>query len=194
MKKGRLEAFSDGVLAIIITIMVLEIEAPKGFYLKDLEQLINTFVSYGISFLFIGIYWLNHHHLFQIATKVNLGILWANLNLLFWLSLLPFATDWLGESNVEESPVMVYSLVLFISALAYKLLEYLIIKSEGKKSVVAKNLTKDTKGLIIIAINFSAIIIAFFQPAVAMLLLVIMAIFWIIPDKRLDKAYYNIKG
>ncbi len=192
MKKGRLEAFSDGVLAIIITIMVLEIEAPEGYMLSDLEQLLNIFVSYVISFLFIGIYWINHHHLFQIANKVNSGILWANLNLLFWLSLLPFATDWIGESDIEEAPVMLYSCVLLLSMLSYKLLEYLIVKNEGKTSAVGTNLKKDTKGLILIVINSLAILTAFFQPVIAMLILLIMAVYWIIPSKRLEKAYHNI--
>lgn len=193
MKKGRLEAFSDGVLAIIITIMVLEIEAPKGHQLQDLIELADTFVSYLVSFLFVGVCWVNHHHLFQIATKINWGILWGNLNFLFWLSLLPFATDWIGKSDVDEAPIMVYGVIVFIIGLAYKLLEYLVIKSEGKNSLTAKNLKRDKKWAILMTLNLITILVAFFQATFAMFLLVILAIAWIIPDKRLEKAYHNIK-
>ncbi|MBS9767020.1 MAG: DUF1211 domain-containing protein [Flavobacteriaceae bacterium] len=193
MKTGRLEAFSDGVLAIIITIMVLEMKVPKGYQLENLEEIISVFFSYGGSFLFIGIYWLQHHHLFQTATKVNSKILWANLNLLFWLSLLPFATSWLDESNLEKAPVVMYSVILFISGLSFNLLGYFVVKSEGENSALAKEMKKDRKGIISGVLNFLAVIMAFIYPLVAIFILVLVVFAWIVPDKRVEKAFYNEK-
>ncbi len=191
MKTGRLEAFSDGVLAIIITIMVLGMKTPKGYQLEDLEEIVSAFFSYGCSFLFIGIYWIQHHHLFQTATKVNSKILWANLNLLFWLSLLPFVTSWFDASNLEKPPIIMYSFVLFISGLSFKLLVYFVIKSEGENSALAREFRKDKKGLISGILNFLAIIVAFISPTIALFILVLVIISWIIPDKRIEKAFFN---
>ncbi len=189
MKTSRLEAFSDGVLAIVITIMVLEMQVPKGHLFLDLKETIPVFLSYAGSFLFVGIYWLHHHHLFQTTKKVNTGILWANLNLLFWLSLMPFATSWLNESHLAKSSVILYSLVIFISGFSYKMLAYLVVKSEGKHSTLAQQFEKDKKGMVTGILNFMAVIMAFFYPIISLVILTLVAISWIVPDKRFEKAY-----
>jgi len=145
MKKGRLEAFSDGVLAIIITIMVLEMKVPHGHDLVSLKPLIPVFGSYILSFIYIGIYWNNHHHLMHTVKQVSGGILWANLHLLFWLSLVPFVTGWMGENNFETVPVAMYGVVLLMAAIAYWLLQLRILKIHGKQSILAKAIGKDFK-------------------------------------------------
>ncbi len=198
MTKGRLEAFSDGVLAIIITIMVLEMEAPKGHSFQDLKEVLPNFLSYTSSFIFIAIYWVNHHHLFQTVTKVNAGILWANINLLFWLSLLPFATSWISEKDVVNDPTILYALIIFLSGSSYKLLAYLIIKKEGEESHLYKvfnqgqRVKTDIKGIITAVLNFTSIIVAFFHPLIAQITLSLVAISWIIPDRRFEEAYQKL--
>ncbi|MFI2742681.1 TMEM175 family protein [Zhouia sp. PK063] len=187
MKKNRLEAFSDGVLAIIITIMVLEMKIPKGDNFTDLKEVIPTFISYLFSFVYIGLYWNNHHHLWQAAKKVNGKILWANLHLLFWLSLFPFATGWIGENHITKIPVALYGIILMMSAFAWYILEKLILKEEGPDSPAAKAFKKNHKELISIGVYFIGILLAFLLPIVSVLIYAIVAILWIVPDKRVEK-------
>ena len=187
MKTGRLEAFSDGVLAIVITIMVLEMKVPKGGDFEALKPLLPLFLTYLGSFIYLGIYWNNHHHLMQIANKVNGKILWANLNLLFWLSLFPFVTGWMGENHFEKSPVALYGVVLLLAAIAYRILAYYVIKSEGKSSHVSKALGKDSKGIISILIYLIGVAVSFVNPIVSIILYISVAIIWLIPDKRIEK-------
>ncbi len=185
----RVEAFSDSLFAVAITIMVLKMEVPKGYHLSDLDQSLNLLATYIGSFIFIGIFWLNHHHLFQMATKVNVKILRANLNLLFWISLLPFASNWYDTSMLEKAPVIMYAGILFMCNLSYKLLTHLIIKNEGKRSMVAKMFKKDIKWIIIIIINFLAVVMAFTSTNWSMFLLLSLYIIWLIPNKRISKIY-----
>ncbi|WP_156286455.1 TMEM175 family protein [Oceanivirga salmonicida] len=190
MKKQRLEAFSDGVLAIIITIMVLEFKAPKGHDFKDLVEVMPIFISYVSSFFFISIYWINHHNLLQATTKVNSNILWSNLHLLFWLSLIPFATSWLGRREIYNAPVILYSTILFLSRITYSRLAYNIAKNEGENSHLSKALNNNKKGRLITFLNFLAIIIAFYNPLFTSIFLILVAISWIIPNKQIEKAYH----
>lgn len=187
MKKGRLEAFSDGVLAIIITIMVLELKVPHNGDFEALKPLLPVFLSYLGSFVYLAIYWNNHHHLMQIVTNVNGKILWANLNLLFWLSLFPFVTGWMGENSFEKNPVALYGIVLLFAAIAYKILAYNIIKSEGKESLVGKSIGKDRKGTISILVYVVGVLISFIYPIVSVSLYILVAIIWLIPDSRIEK-------
>ncbi|WP_419418502.1 TMEM175 family protein [Legionella sp. D16C41] len=186
MKTTRLEAFSDGVLAIIITIMVLEIKIPHGDRFLDLIPLVPIFLSYLLSFIYIGIYWNNHHHLFSAAQSVSGNVLWANLNLLFWISLLPFATGWMGENHFTATPTALYGLVLLLAAIAYFILVHALIKHEGEKSLVGKAIGKDFKGKISIILYALAILIAYVFTEIAQLIYVIVAIMWFIPDKRIE--------
>ncbi len=187
MKTGRLEAFSDGVLAIVITIMVLEFKVPKGGSFETLKPLFPIFLTYLGSFVYLGIYWNNHHHLMQVVNKVNGNILWANLNLLFWLSLFPFVTGWMGENHFEKPPVALYGIILLLAAIAYKILTYYVIKSEGKLSLVSKALGRDRKGYISILIYVFGVIISFIYPIISICLYLAVAIIWLIPDKRIEK-------
>ncbi len=174
--------------------MVLEMEVPDGHSLKDLQQSLPVFLSYAGSFVFIAIYWINHHHVLQVVRKVNVKILWANLNLLFWLSLLPFATAWLGGKgrHNEKLPVILYSSIIFLSGLSYKLLVHTILKSEGKESALGRSLAKDRKGLITNTLNALAVGLAFVRPLISIILLLLVAFTWIVPDKRLEDAYHLI--
>lgn len=189
MTTGRLEAFSDGVLAIIITIMVLEMEAPKGFSFRDLLGTAPVFFSYLGSFIYLGIYWNNHHHLMQVTKKVNGKILWANLNLLFWLSLFPFATAWMGESYFEKDPVALYGLILFMAAVAYKLLAYFVKHSEGENSVIWQAYHGDLKGNISVFLYAVGTLCAFFLPWLSLSFYIGVAVFWFVPDKRIEKSF-----
>lgn len=191
MKKGRLEAFSDGVLAIIITIMVLEMKVPKGVDMATLKPLLPLFLTYLGSFVYLGIYWNNHHHLLQATTKVNGAILWANLNLLFWLSLFPFVTGWMGENHFEQDPVALYGAVLLLAAIAFKILSHYVKKSEGSESVVGKALKNNKKEYVSIACYAAAVGLAFVEPIISVSIYVGIAILWIIPDKRIEK---HLKG
>lgn len=188
MKTGRLEAFSDGVLAIIITIMVLEMKVPQGTDLQTLSPLLPVFLTYLGSFVYLGIYWNNHHHLMQATTKVNGSILWANLNLLFWLSLFPFVTGWMGENHFETNPVALYGIVLLLAAIAYKVLSHFVIKNEGMESVVGKALSRNRKEYISIFLYTAAVGIAFFQPIASVAVYIGVAVLWIIPDKRIEQV------
>ena len=188
MSKGRLEAFSDGVLAIIITIMVLELKAPHGTELADVRPLVPVFLSYVLSFVYVGIYWNNHHHMLHAAEGVSGGILWANLHLLFWLSLIPFATAWMGETHFAPAALAVYGLVLLLSAVAYTILTRAILARHGKESLVAAAVGKDTKGSLSIALYAAAIPCAFILPWAAGAFYVGVALMWLVPDRRIEKA------
>lgn len=187
MNKSILEAFSDGVLAIIITIMVLEIKVPHGNELSDLQPLIPIFLSYVLSFIYVGIYWNNHHHMMQTVKNTNGSILWANLYLLFWLSLVPFATAWNGENHFSNATMMVYGFVLLMAGIAYFLLQNIIIKSQGNDSLLKKAVGKDIKGKSSPVLYLLAIIFANFIPFVTGIIYVLVAFMWLVPDKRIEK-------
>ena len=188
MSKGRLEAFSDGVLAIIITIMVLELKVPHGTEMADLQPLFPVFVSYLLSFVYIGIYWNNHHHMLHAASKVTGGILWANQHLLFWLSLVPFVTAWMGENHFAPTPVALYGVVLFMAACAYFILARALASHHGPDSRIARAIGEDFKGRISVAIYAIAILLAFYLPAAAGILYALVAIMWLVPDRRIEKV------
>jgi len=188
MEKGRLEAFSDGVIAIIITIMVLEIKVPHGADLVALRPLIPIFLSYVLSFIYLGIYWNNHHHLLQAARHINGRILWANLHLLFWLSLVPFVTGWMGENHFAALPVALYGTVLLLSAIAYYILSQNLVSHHGQDSTLAKAVGKDFKGKISVVFYAVAIPLAFVNSWVACIFYIIVAIMWLIPDRRIEKT------
>ena len=188
MGKGRLEAFSDGVIAIIITIMVLEMKVPHGDVLSVLTPLFSVFLSYVLSFVYIGIYWNNHHHMMHSVQHVSGGILWANLHLLFWLSLFPFVTGWTGENHFAAMPTALYGLVLFMAAMAYWILQSTIIRHQGKDSLLAKAVGRDIKGKISPMIYIAAIPLAFVESWIANGLYVLVALMWIVPDRRIERA------
>lgn len=186
MNSNRLEAFSDGVLAIIITIMVLEMKVPHGTNLEAIAPLLPVFLSYILSFIYIGIYWNNHHHMMHAVKKVNGGILWANLHLLFWLSLIPFVTGWVGENHFENLPMAFYGFVLLMAAIAYFILQNRILTIHGKDSVLAIALGKDLKGKASPIIYIVAIIASFFSSWLAGALYILVALIWLVPDKRIE--------
>ena len=188
MTKSRMEAFSDGVLAIIITIMVLEMKVPHGTDFAHLTPLLPVFLSYVLSFVFLGIYWNNHHHLLQAVKKVNGSILWANLHLLFWLSLTPFVTGWMGENNFAALPVALYGTVLFSAAIAYYILVRTLISHHGKDSTIAVAVGNDFKGKISVVIYAIAIPLAFVYSLLACGLYVFVAVIWLIPDRRIEEV------
>jgi len=188
MEKYRLEAFSDGVLAIIITIMVLEMKVPHGDDLEVLQDLLPVFLSYVLSFLYIGTYWNNHHHMFQVVTRVNGSVLWANLHLLFWLSLFPFVTGWMGENHFSATPTALYGVVLFMAAISYWILVRTLIASEGADSMLAKAVGRDFKGNLSVAIYAIAISLAFYEQWLAQTCYVFVALMWLIPDRRIEKV------
>ncbi|PCJ98016.1 MAG: hypothetical protein COA50_03545 [Flavobacteriaceae bacterium] len=187
MKTNRLEAFSDGVLAIIITIMVLELKVPEETDFHSLVPKLPVFLSYLISFIYIGIYWNNHHHLFQITEKVNGKILWANLHLLFWLSLIPFTTSWIGENHQAAAPVTLYGIVLLMSGIAYFILQRAILKSHGKNFALHQVIGKDLKGKLSVLIYLVGIGISFYSSWAAIACYILVAIIWFIPDSRIEK-------
>lgn len=186
MNKNRMEAFSDGVLAIIITIMVLEIKVPHGDKLKDLAPLIPVFLSYVLSFIYLAIYWNNHHHMMHTVKKVTGGILWANLHLLFWLSLIPFVTGWIGENNFTVIPMALYGIILLMAAIAYFILQRLIIKTHGKNSILAKAIGKDLKGKMSPPLYIAAIVSCWISVWIAGGLYIFVALMWLIPDRRIE--------
>ena len=186
MKKGRMEAFSDGVFAIIITIMVLELKVPHGMDLNSLIPLIPKFLSYVLSFIFLAIYWNNHHHLCQAIERVNGRILWANIHLLFWLSLIPFVTGWMGENNFAEVPTAAYGVVLLFAAIAYYVLELTIIASEGEHSKLKAAVGNEIKAKISLVIYGLAIPFSFVNTKIALIFFVLVALMWLVPDKRIE--------
>jgi uncharacterized membrane protein len=188
MGKGRLEAFSDGVLAIIITIMVLELKVPHESDLAALKPIAPVFLSYALSFVYVGIYWNNHHHMLHASHRVTGGILWANLHLLFWLSLFPFSTAWMGENHFAALPSAAYGVVLLLAAIAYFILQQTIIASQGSDSVLKKAVGSDWKGKISPLIYALAIPIAFWSPGLAQALYVSVALIWLVPDRRIEHA------
>jgi uncharacterized membrane protein len=187
MNKGRLEAFSDGVLAVIITIMVLEMKSPHGASLTALRPLISVLLSYVLSFVYIGIYWNNHHHLLHATQRVNGATLWANLHLLFWLSLVPFTTAWMGENHFQPLPVAVYGMVLLLAGVAYFILTKALIQLHGHGSSLASSIGTDRKGQASIAIYAVAIPLAFVRPWIAGVLYTMVAIMWLVPDPRIER-------
>jgi uncharacterized membrane protein len=191
MGKGRLEAFSDGVIAIIITIMVLELKVPQGTDIADLVQLVPVFLSYVLSFVLVGIYWNNHHHMLHAAHIANGRILWANLHLLFWLSLFPFATAWMGENHFAATTVAFYGVVQLMAAIAYFILALTLVAAHGPDSKLAIALGKDRKGKLSVLMDAVAIPLAFLNPWIAISLYVAVAIFWFIPDRRIENTFSN---
>lgn len=188
MSKSRMEAFSDGVIAILITIMVLELSVPHGVTLKALLPLIPVFLSYVLSFVFLGVYWNNHHHLLQAIQHVDGRALWANLHLLFWLSLVPFVTAWMGENNFSAWPVAIYGVVLLLAAIAYYILVRALISLHGRDSMLATAVGRDYKGKISPIIYLVAIPLAFLSPWIACGLYFLVTVIWIIPDRRIEKT------
>jgi uncharacterized membrane protein len=189
MGKQRLEAFSDGVFAIIITIMVLELKAPAGMTLDDLRPLLPTFLSYVLSFIYIGIYWNNHHHMLRAARSVTGAVMWANMHLLFWLSMIPFATSWMGEHHAAQGPVGLYGFVLGMNAVAYSILATLLIRHEGPGSALARAMGDDIKGKISLGVYVVAIAAAVANyPTISKALYVVVAMIWFIPDRRVERV------
>jgi uncharacterized membrane protein len=191
MSKGRLEAFSDGVIAIIITIMVLELKVPHGTDLAALRPRIPVFLSYVLSFVFLGIYWNNHHHLLQATRHVNGRILWANLHLLFWLSLTPFVTSWMGENPFAPWPVALYGVVLLFAGLAYFILARVLVASHGEESTLAIAIGRDVKGKLSVVVYAVAVPLAFVKSWIACALYVVVAVMWLIPDPRIEKTLHE---
>ena len=188
MTRNRLEAFSDGVIAIIITIMVLELRPPVTTQLAALRPLVPVFLSYAMSFVFVGIYWSNHHHLFQAVENVNGSVLWANLHLLFWLSLTPFVTAWIGETRFAAWPVALYGVILVMAAIAYYILTRALLSIHPSDSVLATALGRDFKGKISIVINLVAIPLAFVKPWISCALYVFVVVIWLVPDRRIERT------
>ncbi len=184
--KTRMEAFSDGVIAILITIMVLELKVPHGDSLQTLLPLLPVFLSYVLSFVYLGIYWNNHHHMMHLCRVVTGSMLWANLHLLFWLSLIPFATGWMGENHFAAMPTALYGVVLLMAAIAYWLLQQLIIASQGADSILKHAVGSDWKGKLSPVLYAGAIPLAFVSPWIAMALYVFVAVLWLVPDRRIE--------
>jgi uncharacterized membrane protein len=188
MSKNRMESFSDGVIAIIITIMVLELKVPRGENFQALAPLIPVFLSYVLSFVYVGIYWNNHHHMLHTCNKVTGSMLWANLHLLFWLSLFPFATGWMGENHFAAATSAFYGVVLLMAAVAYLILQQLIIASQGRDSLLKKAVGSDWKGKLSPVLYVVAILTAFWSHWVSQAIYVLVALFWLIPDRRIERV------
>jgi uncharacterized membrane protein len=188
MGTGRLEAFSDGVVAIIITIMVLELKVPHGTSFQELRPLLPVFLSYVLSFIYVGIYWNNHHHMLHLVRSVTGPILWANLHLLFWLSIIPFVTAWMGENHLATLPAALYGGVLFMAAIAYSILMTLMIRHEGRESTLARAMRRDIKGKASPFLYAAGIGLAFIQPLLSLGLYVLVAAMWFIPDRRVERT------
>lgn len=194
MTKNRLEAFSDGVIAIIITIMVLELKVPHGEDFATLKPLLPVFLSYVLSFIYLAIYWNNHHHMLHTLHKVTGPILWANLHLLFWLSLIPFTTGWMGENHFAELPTALYGIVLLMAAVAYFILQTLIIASQGRESLLQKAIGSDWKGKLSPVLYLIAIFSAFGSHWVAKAIYVLVALIWLVPDRRIERVLLQREG
>ncbi len=194
MGKGRLEAFSDGVIAVIITIMVLEMKVPHGDDPAALRPLIPVFISYVLSYTYVGIYWNNHHHMLYVVKHVSGGVLWANLHMLFWLSLFPFATGWMGENHFEPLPTALYGCVLMMCAIAYTILQYAIVRREGRQSLLATAVRRDFKGKLSTLLYAAGIACAFFIRHVSLVLYVAVALMWLIPDRCIERVAVQHPG
>ena len=194
MGKNRMEAFSDGVIAVLITIMVLEMKVPHGETFAALQPVLPVFLSYVLSFIFIGIYWNNHHHMLHAVLKVSGPMLWANLHLLFWLSLVPFATGWMGENHFTAVPTALYGVVLLMSGVAYTVLQQVIIASQGPESLLKKAVGADRKGKASLVLYATAIPLAFWQGSLSLALYVLVAVIWFIPDKRIERVVHHEPG
>jgi uncharacterized membrane protein len=188
VEKGRLEAFSDGVIAVNITILVLELKAPHGDRIEALLPIVPTFLSYVLSFIYIGIYWNNHHHMLRAAARISGAVLWANLLLLFWLSLFPFATAWMGENHFGATPTALYGVVLLMAALSYSLLQYTIIVAEGPSSFLKTAVGADWKGRVPPVLYLIGIASAFYAPQLAQAIYLGVALMWLVPDRRIERA------
>jgi uncharacterized membrane protein len=188
MGKGRLEAFSDGVIAIIITIMVLELKTPAGVTLADLRPLVPALLGYLLSFVYVGIYWNNHHHLLHAATRVDAKILWANLHLLFWLSLIPFVTGWMGHHPLAPLPCVIYGVVLAMAGVAYRLLQHAIVIRVGRESRLARSLGNDIKGTASVLMYVIAIPLAYLSTLLSFAIYVLVAAMWLVPDRRVART------
>jgi uncharacterized membrane protein len=188
MPKTRLEAFSDGVLAIIITIMVLELKVPHGEDLEVLQPLLPVFLTYVLSFVYLGIYWNNHHHMLHAVKRVTGGVLWANLHLLFWLSLFPFVTGWMGENHFAPMPTALYGCVLLMAAIAYTILTVTIIHEEGRESLLARAVGRDLKGKLSIVAYAVAIVLSFVNHWIAAAIYILVALVWLVPDRRIERV------
>jgi uncharacterized membrane protein len=188
MGKDRLTAFSDGVLAIIITIMVLELKVPHGTSFADLIPVLPVLLNYALSFIYIGIYWNNHHHLLTLAKSVTGPILWANMHLLFWLSMVPFATAWMGQNGLTTVPVALYGVVLMLNAMAFGILVTALVRHEGPDSALARAMGRDLKGKASLAIYAAGVALAFVQPIASIALYVVVAAIWFIPDRRVERV------
>ena len=188
MEKNRLEAFSDGVIAIIITIMVLELRVPHGEYLSALRPLVPIFLSYVLSYVYVGIYWTNHHHMLQTAKTITGATLWANLHLLFWLSLIPFVTGWMGENHFAPMPTALYGFVLLMCAIAYTILQNLIMTCQGPDSVLRRAIGKAWKEKLSLALYILALPAAFLSQWISQALFVFVALIWLVPDRRIERA------
>jgi uncharacterized membrane protein len=188
MNKGRLEAFSDGVIAIIITIMVLDLKVPHGESFAALAPTLPIFMMYLLSYVYVGIYWNNHHHMLHACGKVTGAILWANLHLLFWLSLIPFTTAWMGENHFTSAPLALYGFVLLMAGMAYVILQQLIIAAEGSHSVLKAAVGRDWKGKASPVLYITAIVCAFWSPVVSQVLYALVALMWFIPDRRIERT------
>jgi uncharacterized membrane protein len=193
MNKGRLEAFSDGVIAIIITIMVLELKTPHGGHLADLKPLIPVALSYVLSFIYVGIYWNKHHHMLHAVRQVRGAALWANLHFLFWLSIIPFVTSWMGENHFEQWPVALYGIVLVMNSIAYVILAAVLVKQAGPDSTLSKAVGKDRKGKVSLLIYLVAVPLAFADPRISLALYTLVAVIWFIPDTRIEKVLLEEK-
>ena len=194
MEKGRLEAFSDGVIAILITIMVLELKVPHGADWQSLAPLFPVFITYILSFIYLGIYWNNHHHMLQATGHINGKILWANLHLLFWLSLVPFVTGWMGENHFAPLPTAIYGIILFMSGVAYYILQTLIVREQGENSTIKKAIGSDFKGKISPVVYLVAIALAFVNQWISDVLYVLVALMWLIPDRRIESKIHEPKN
>lgn len=190
--KNRLEAFSDGVIAIIITIMVLELKVPHGDSIETLVPLVPAFLSYVLSFVYVGIYWNNHHHMLHTATRVTGGVLWANLHFLFWLSLFPFVTGWMGENHFGALPSALYGCALLAAAIAYVILQNAIIRAQGEDSTLKAAIGGDWKGKVSPVMYAAGIVASFFVPWMAQALYVAVALIWLVPDRRIERSLTNM--
>ncbi|MFT3886007.1 MAG: TMEM175 family protein [Flavobacteriales bacterium] len=188
MTKGRLEAFSDGVLAIIITIMVLEMKVPHGTQLADLRPLLPVFLSYIMSFIYVGIYWSNHHHLLHATQRIDGSVLWANLHLLFWLSMVPFATGWMGENHFAPVPTALYGVPLAMAGFAWWILKRSILRLEGPGSLLAKAMGKDAKGVWSVVLTAGGVVLSFIEPMLGGSLYLLVALIWLVPDRRIERV------